>query len=32
MAYHLPEGHPIAGLPLIGRLKRLHQAAPRTAR
>ena len=26
MAYHLPEGHPIAGLPLIGRLKRLHQA------
>jgi hypothetical protein len=26
MAYHLPASHPIARWPLIGRLKRLHQA------
>lgn len=26
LAYHLPPGHPIARWPLIGRLKRLHEA------
>jgi len=26
LAYHLPPGHPIAALPLVGRLKRLHTA------
>jgi hypothetical protein len=25
LAYHLPPGHPVARLPLVGRLKRLHQ-------
>ena len=26
LAYHLPASHPLARLPLVGRLKRLHQA------
>ena len=26
LAYHLPPGHPVARLPLVGRLKRLHEA------
>src|SRR5690606_25844986 len=26
LAYHLPPTHPVARLPLVGRLKRLHQA------